>query len=77
MDQIILYVKGVVILSLLLSIFVELVPENSCRKYVRFFHNSYLYSVWYLHFFREMVERAGLWNPSVMNHFYRMWKKPG
>ena len=37
MDQIILYVKGVVILSLLLSIFVELVPENSCRKYVRFF----------------------------------------
>ena len=37
MDQIILYVKGVVILSLLLSIFVELVPENSCRKYVHFF----------------------------------------
>ena len=37
MDQIILYVKGAVILFLLLSIFVELVPENSCRKYVRFF----------------------------------------
>ena len=37
MAQIILYVKGAVILFLLLSIIVELVPENSCRKYVRFF----------------------------------------